>query len=82
MPRINKHIKQEEIEQYVSAAGALLHFNRPKNVFYVYAEGDFETWAWVINPTTQLRVKTLRELNKEEWYIALDDAIRRLKESP
>lgn len=81
MPRINKHIKQEEIEQYASAAGALLHFDRPRNVFYVYAEGDYETWAWVINPNTLQRVQTLRELNKESWYRALDDAIRRLREA-
>ncbi|QNH53380.1 hypothetical protein HWI77_19445 (plasmid) [Acinetobacter venetianus] len=61
-------------EHYYTSTG-------PKNVFYVYADGDFETWAWVINPYTQQRVKTLRELDKQSWYIALDDAIKRLKEA-
>lgn len=79
MPRINKHIKQEEIEHYVSAAGALLQFNRTLGVFYVYAAEDKDTWAWVINPYTKERVRRLRELDKMSWYVALDEAIARLK---
>jgi len=79
VPRENKYLKLEELEAYAYANGAELNFYPPTGVFTMRNRQDHEAWVWVINPSTQERVKRVRELDKASWIFALQDALERLK---
>jgi hypothetical protein len=78
--RENKYLKLEELEAYASAAGAELQFYHPSGVFTLRDRQDEKRWVWVLNPYTKYRIERIRHLDKASWLIALDDALKRLKE--
>lgn len=79
MPRERKHVKKDEIFDYVSDRGARLEFYRPSGVFSIHSRHDDNKWVWVINPYTQERVRRVRELDKDAWITALENAFERLQ---
>ncbi len=72
-----KYHTTEELESLTHAMGCRLQFKRMQSVFTIHDDKTGE-WTWVINPSSNQRVKRVRELSRSEWITALSNAKKAL----
>lgn len=74
---VRRWYKLDELQEISLKSGFELS-NPPKRKVFVLTNVETGAWGWVIHPTTQNIITTIRDLTRDEWREALEYNIQRL----